>query len=473
MVKKPLKVTDVRAKGRKDGEGITSSEGLPDPCQIETREEDGKCRMNVVVVGHVDAGKSTIMGHILYKLDLVPQRIIHKFEKDSKAKGKQSFHFAWVLDETEEERERGVTMDVAVSYFETPTKKVTLLDCPGHRDFVANMITGAAQADCAIIVVNAVNGEFETGFSSGGQTKEHIMLLRSVGVSQLIIAINKLDTVGYSQERYNAIKASLSDYLKKSGFKLDAVRYIPIAGLPGENLTSRTNEVLSGWYDGPTLIEGIDQFTNPRRLVRYPARLCVSDVMKSATLGNVCVGGKLVTGKLSTGDKVIFYPSGDVGTVKGIERNAAGVTEASAGDNIEIGLSGMDTAVVLSIGDVMCIQHELPVKICQRFEATLLAFSDQLITKSFPSLLHLQSATVSCSITRLLTKNDPKSSEAIKKPKCFTRGQTGTVEITTSKPIGLELGHEFRDLGRFMLRANGETIAAGVVRKIYPLVKTS
>eukprot|EP01064_Diplonema_japonicum_P029993 TRINITY_DN4978_c0_g2_i1.p1 TRINITY_DN4978_c0_g2~~TRINITY_DN4978_c0_g2_i1.p1 ORF type:complete len:695 (+),score=101.13 TRINITY_DN4978_c0_g2_i1:49-2133(+) len=474
LVKKPLRVMDIRAKGKKDGEPVIASEGLPDlQDAVIDLDSSSKHRMSVVVVGHVDAGKSTIMGHILYKLNLVPQRVIHKFEKESKATGKASFHFAWVLDETEEERDRGVTMDVAVTHFETDSKRITLLDCPGHRDFVANMITGAAQADAAIIVVNAVQGEFETGFSSGGQTKEHIMLLRSVGVSHLIIAINKLDTVGFSKERFDAIQIELLEYLKKSGFKQEHITFIPVAGLTGENLVNRTATELTEWYgdEKPTLLQGIDSFPPPKRLVKYPMRLCVSDVMKSSTLGPTTVGGKLITGRLKVGDKVVFHPSGDAGVVKGIECNVMGVKEAIAGDNIEVGLSGMDPAVVLSIGDVMCCQSELPVKICQKFEATLLTFSEQLITKSFPSLLHLQSATVACSITRLLSRNDPKAGQPVLKPKCFQKGQLGTVEITTSKPIAIELAHEFRDLGRFMLRANGETIAAGIIKKVYPLVK--
>ena len=468
-IKQPIKQAATRLKGRTDGEAITATAGLRTQ-KKETVLQDGKHHINVVVVGHVDAGKSTIMGHILYKLDAVPQRLIHKYEKDSKASGKQSFHFAWVLDETEEERERGVTMDVAVTYFATKTKQVTLLDCPGHRDFVANMITGATQADAAVVVVNAVNGEFEAGFSPNGQTKEHIVLLRSVGVSQLIVAVNKMDSVNYCEERYQGIKAELSGFLRQSGFKDDAVTYIPIAGLPGENLTETTVPELKAWWSGGSLLSAIDGLHPPERLVEYPLRVCVSDVMKQSTTLGLSVGGKISTGRLQTGDKVILHPVGETATVKGIERSARGVDEAVAGDNVEIGLSHVDPTN-LSVGLVMCgAADPHPVKICQRFEAALVMFSDTMITKSFQCVIHLQSTVVGATVSRLLTRLDGKS-DPVTKPKCLKKNQTGTVEITTLKPVCLELADEFRDLGRFMLRAGGETVAAGVVKRIFPLVK--
>ena len=468
-VRGPIKSAALRTKGKVDGEALSHTHNLPAQQPALVADDAGKYRINVVVVGHVDAGKSTIMGHILFKLGLVPQKVIHKYEKESKANGKQSFHFAWVLDETDEERERGVTMDVAVSYFQTPTKQVTLLDCPGHRDFVSNMITGACQADSAVVVVNAVNGEFEAGFSASGQTKEHIMLLRSVGVSQLIIAVNKMDTVGYNVERFEAIKTELLEYLKKSGFKESKIRFIPVAGLQGENLVTAEDEKLLSWWKGGSLIDAIDTLDPPMRLVTYPARLCVSDVMKSMSLGNA-VGGKISSGSFKIGDKVVLQPCNELATIKGIERAATMVDEACAGDNVEIGLSNIDP-IHLTQGLVMCQQAESQVKVCQRLEATLVIFTDRIVTKSFQCIMHVQSNEVGAVINRLLARLDGKDDAANKKPRLLRKGQTGTVEIALQKPICVELGDEFRDLGRFMLRSNGETIAAGVVKKIFPLIK--
>lgn len=226
-----------------------------------TKERLGKkASINLVVVGHVDAGKSTLMGHLLYRLGQVSKKNMHRYETDSKKIGKASFLYAWVLDETDEERNRGITMDIAQSSFETATKSVNLLDAPGHRDFIPNMITGAAQADAALLVVDATNGEFEAGFEAGGQTREHTLLIRSLGVSQLAVVVNKLDNVNWSKQRFDEIVGKLTPFLKQAGYKDQDVTFVPCSGLTGENLNERSkNPSLTAWYSGLSLVEVIGE----------------------------------------------------------------------------------------------------------------------------------------------------------------------------------------------------------------------
>lgn len=222
---------------------------------------DRKPLINLVIIGHVDAGKSTLIGHLIYKLGCISQKNMHRYETDSKKIGKASFLYAWILDETEEERSRGITMDIAQSKFETQNRIVNVLDAPGHRDFIPNMITGAAQADASLLVVDATCGEFEAGYHAGGQTREHTLLIRSLGVSQIAVVINKLDNVEYSQERYLTIVSKLTTFLKQAGFKEQDVNFVPCSGLTGENLTTRCQvKSLRDWYNGPCLLEVIGKF---------------------------------------------------------------------------------------------------------------------------------------------------------------------------------------------------------------------
>uniref|UniRef100_V5G771 HBS1-like protein n=1 Tax=Anoplophora glabripennis TaxID=217634 RepID=V5G771_ANOGL len=243
----------------------------------------------MVVIGHVDAGKSTLMGRLLCDLGQVNQRIMHKYEQESRKLGKQSFMYAWVLDETGEERNRGITMDVGRFQFDTKTKRVTLLDAPGHKDFIPNMISGTGQADVALMVVDATRGEFETGFDYGGQTREHALLARSLGVTQLAVSINKLDTVAWSRERFNEIVAKLKGFLKLAGFKESDVTFVPCSGLTGQNLVSKpTENSLLSWYNGPCLLDVIDNFRSPERPISKPFRLSVNDIFKVSLSSNMC-----------------------------------------------------------------------------------------------------------------------------------------------------------------------------------------
>ena len=345
--------------------------------KVDAKEEYDKIHsgakkdlINLVVVGHVDSGKSTLMGHVLVKLGQVSSRVMHKYEQEARKVGKQSFAYAWVLDETSEERNRGITMDVGQNSFETPNKSVRLLDAPGHRDFIPNMISGAYQADVAVMVVNATRGEFEAGFDAGGQTREHAVLVRSLGVSQLIVAVNKLDTVDWDQERFNFIVEKLKHFLKSSvGYRESDVNYIPVSGLTGENLTIKTG--VMEWYTGPTLVEAIDKLKPPTRLIDKPFRMAASDVFKPNTGSGLAVAGRIESGFVMANDKVLVQPLNEIATVKTIE-SAEGVPIMEgisfAGEHVSLVLASIDAAAPVSAGSIV-VDPAAPLPVTKHFRA--------------------------------------------------------------------------------------------------------
>ncbi|XP_056422566.1 HBS1-like protein isoform X2 [Hyla sarda] len=433
--------------------------------ELEKRQ-GGKQLLNLVVIGHVDAGKSTLMGHLLYLLGHVNKRTMHKYEQESKKAGKASFAYAWVLDETGEERQRGVTMDVGMTKFETKTKVITLMDAPGHKDFIPNMITGAAQADVAILVVDASRGEFEAGFEAGGQTREHALLVRSLGVTQLAVVVNKMDQVNWQEERFREVTSKLGHFLKQAGFKDSDVYYIPTSGLSGENLAKKSEiSELTSWYQGHCLIDQIDSFKAPQRSVDKPFRLCASDVFKDQGSG-FCITGKIEAGYVQTGDRLLVMPPNEACTVKGITLHDEAVDWAAAGDHVSLTLTGMDI-IKINVGFVFCNPIE-PIRACTRFRARVLIFNfDVPITRGFPVIIHYQTVSEPATIRKLISVLHKSTGEVVKKkPKCLTKGMNAIIELQTQRPVALELYKEFKELGRFMLRYSGSSIAAGVVTEV-------
>ncbi|XP_071964464.1 HBS1-like protein isoform X3 [Antedon mediterranea] len=426
--------------------------------------QSGKPLLNLVVIGHVDAGKSTLMGHLLHQLGNVNQKTMHKYEQESKKQGKASFAYAWVLDETGEERQRGITMDVGINKFETEHRIITLLDAPGHKDFIPNMITGAAQADVAVLVVDATRGEFETGFDSGGQTREHAMLVRSLGVTQLVVAVNKLDTVDWSEDRFTEIVNKLSQFLKQvAGFKESDLVYVPCSGLTGENLAKRTHEkLLRQWYKNKCLLEYIDSLKPPKRSIDKPFRLCVSDVFKGMGSG-FSLSGKIVSGSVQAGQKVVVMPAGDTGVVKSVFIHEEDVKWACAGDHTTLTITGIDQMNV-TVGNILCSADQ-PITSCVRFRARVITFNlDIPITKGFQVLMHYQTLSEPATVRKLISILHKSTGEVLKqRPRCLTKQTNAVIEIDVSRPISLELYKDYKDLGRFMLRYSGSTIAAGVV----------
>lgn len=430
------------------------------------KREGGKDVLNLVVIGHVDAGKSTLMGHLLYQLGNVNQRAMHKYEQESKKLGKSSFAYAWVLDETEEERARGVTMDIGQTKFETPHKMITLLDAPGHKDFIPNMITGTAQADVAILVVNATKGEFETGFESGGQTREHALLARSLGVSQLIVAVNKMDTVGWDPARYDEVVKKLGLFLKQVGFKDADTSFIPVSGLAGINLAKAANEPkLTDWYRGSTLVEQIDKFRPVPRPVDKPLRITVSDVFKGMGSGYT-VTGKVVSGSVQLGDRVTVMPAAEYAVIKGISVNDEATNFAFAGDSVSVVITGIDVTHV-SVGSVLCDSTN-PVACAVRIQARVVLFNIEVpITRGFTVILHYQTMSEPAIIKKLVSQLNKSTGEVIKnKPKCLTKNSSAVIELEFERPVCVELYKDNKELGRFMLRSSGHTIAAGLIEGV-------
>uniref|UniRef100_A0A182HSK0 Uncharacterized protein n=1 Tax=Anopheles arabiensis TaxID=7173 RepID=A0A182HSK0_ANOAR len=427
---------------------------------------DRKDHIHMVVIGHVDAGKSTLMGHLLYDTGNVSQRIMHKHEQESKKLGKSSFMYAWVLDETGEERERGITMDVGSTRFETAKKEITLLDAPGHKDFIPNMISGANQADVALLVVDATRGEFETGFEQGGQTREHALLVRSLGVSQLGVVVNKLDTVGWSKERFDEIVNKLKVFLKQAGFRDADVTYVPCSGLTGENLVKDpTDPALTAWYNGPTLLKVIDSFKTPDRAIDKPFRLSVADIFKGTGSG-FCLCGRIESGMVCVNDKVLVCPSKEQAVVKNITIDELPQQTAFAGDQVSLTLANIDINNI-SVGYILSdIYH--PVPLATRILARIVVFNIKVpITRGYPVLLHHQSLIEPATIRKLKAQLHKGTGEVIKKnPRCLGNNSCALVEIEFQRPIGMERYADFKDLGRIMLRVEGVTIAAGLVTEI-------
>jgi len=389
-----------------------------------------------------------------------------KHERDSQRIGKSSFAFAWALDETEEERKRGITMDIATRKFETETKRITLLDAPGHRDFVPNMISGAAQADVSILVVGATTGEFEAGFESDGQTKEHSLLIRSLGVNQLIVAINKLDNAKWSIDRYNEISGKLLPFLKSIGFKEKGITFIPCSGLTGENLTERKEPELSAWYNGPTLTQAIDSFQPPERAINKPLRISISDVFKGTGSGAINVNGRIESGYVCKDDQILVMPGNEVATVKVLEINETATKIAVAGDNVTIGLAGIEKEHI-GLSSVLC-EGSSPVRLTDYIAAQILVFDVKIpITKGDTVVFHYLSMNEQASVVKLVGMVDKMTGEIKQKnPRFLPKNTTAMVEIKLNRPICIETYKDFKELGRFTIRSEGKTLAAGVVQEL-------
>jgi translation elongation factor TU len=447
-------------------------------------KDEQKKRINVVIIGHVDAGKSTLMGHLLVQTGMVSDKMIHKYKKESQEKGKASFAYAWILDEHSEERERGVTIDVGVRYFETPSKHVTILDAPGHRDFIPNMITGTSQADLAILVVDSSPNAFESGFHSGGQTKEHLILARSLGINEVLVVVNKLDMVDWDKRRYDDICRKLGQFMKQIGFKEKDVVYIPASGLNGINLVENVSKVttldpktnpaaadatkLAQWYHGPSIIEYIDQYNPINRDVEKPFRLSINEVYKTLATG-VTVAGRIDSGHVSVDDQLLLVPLNELCVVKTILRHKESVATAYAGDNVELGLAKIEKNM-LKPGDILCDPIDKPIKTAKRFEARIVTFElDAPITVGTQVDLHLHNINQPAVICRLKCTLNKQQEVVKRKPRLLTANTTAIVEIKLAykkQVIPIEKYADFPTFGRFMLRAGGKTIAAGLVTEI-------
>ncbi len=423
-----------------------------------------KPHMNLVVTGHVDNGKSTIVGHLLVDLGVIDQRTIDAFAKESEATGKgDTFKYAWVLDSIKDERERGITIDLAFQKFETSKYFYTLIDAPGHRDFIKNMITGASEADAAILVVSTKPGETEAATDPGGQAREHAFLSRTLGVSQIVVALNKMDDSGFKEERYNEVKAIVEKMLKMVGYNTAKVHFVPVSGWKGDNLVKKSENM--PWYKGPTLAEVLDLFDAPEKPIGKPLRIPIQDVYTITGVGTVPVG-RVETGVVKANDKVIVMPSGVTGEIKSIETHHTQMESAEAGDNIGFNLRGVDKKSIKR-GD-MIGPVDNPPAVAKEFEAQIIVIHHPTaMAPGYTPVLHAHTSQVAATISEFVAKIDPKTGGTVEeKPKFLKTGDAAIVRIKPVRPLAIETFKEFPEIGRFALRDMGTTIAAGVVKAI-------
>ncbi|MDT7885971.1 MAG: translation elongation factor EF-1 subunit alpha [Thermoproteota archaeon] len=426
-----------------------------------------KPHLNLIVAGHVDHGKSTTTGHLLYELGVVDQKKLKEIEEEAKKRGKEFAKYAWILDTYKEERERDMTIDLTFLKFETKKYFFTIIDAPGHRDFVKNMVTGASQADAAILVVSAKKGEFEAGIGATGQTREHAFLLRTMGVNQLVIAINKMDdpSVNYSKERYEEVKKGILDLLKQLGYPVDKIRVVPISAWYGDNLIERSKN--TPWYTGPTLVEALDEFIIPPRPVDKPLRIPIEAVYSITGVGTVPVG-KVESGRLRVGDTVVVMPSGKKGEVRSIETHHTPIQEALPGDNIGFNIKGIAKEDVKR-GDVVGHVSNPPTVANSFIARIFVIYHPTSIAVGYTPVMHIHTATVATKFEEIQKKLDIRTGATIEEnPKFIKQGDAAIVKLRPIRPVIVEKYSEFPALGRFAIRDMGRTIAAGVVLDVEP-----
>ncbi|KAF8609529.1 hypothetical protein BDV93DRAFT_602188 [Ceratobasidium sp. AG-I] len=440
-------------------------------------DAEGRKRLSLVVIGHVDAGKSTLMGRLLYECGQVEEKRRREHERASEKAGKASFSWAWELDAGAEERERGITMDIAHSVLPTEHRTISILDAPGHKDFVPNMISGASQADCALLVVDATTGAFEKGFEGGGQTREHVGVVRSLGVRNIVIAVNKMDMVDYRKLRFDEIQAALFPFLIQAGFNASRIAFVPCAGASGINLTKQENPALQSWWSGQTLVDHIDQLEPPVRDFDSALRIPLSNVFKGVTSSGVGVTGRIIGGVVQVGEKVRIVPGDESAVIRSIEKDENSVQWAAAGANVTIYLANVDP-INLSIGSVLCSPTDI-VPLASSFTAQIIVFDIQLpiIGGSSIELFH-HSREVPATVSKLIETMDRATGAVIKRnPRVLPKASSAKVTITLrasssgsnarAVSIPLEPFAVNKEMGRILLRRGGETIAAGIVTEIF------
>jgi elongation factor 1-alpha len=425
-----------------------------------------KTHINAVVIGHVDAGKSTTTGHMIYKCGGIDKRTIEKFEKEANEMGKGSFKYAWVLDRLKAERERGITIDISLWKFETPKYHYTIIDAPGHRDFIKNMITGTSQADVAILVVASPSGEFEAGIAKNGQTREHALLAFTLGVKQMIVAVNKMDdkSVNFSEARFKEISNELSAYLKKVGYNPEKVPFVPISGWNGDNMLEPSPNL--GWYKGPTLLQALDTVTPPVRPTDKPLRLPLQDVYKIGGIGTVPVG-RVETGIIKPGMVVTFAPANVTTEVKSVEMHHESLPEAVPGDNVGFNVKNVSVKEIRR-GNVASDSKNDPAKEAGDFTAQVIVLNHPgEIRNGYTPVLDCHTAHIACKFSEILTKVDRRTGKEIEKePKSIKSGDAAMVKLVPSKPMCVETYAEYAPLGRFAVRDMRQTVAVGVIKEV-------
>ncbi|MDI9619020.1 translation elongation factor EF-1 subunit alpha [Methanothermobacter sp.] len=407
-----------------------------------------KEHMNLAFIGHVDHGKSTLVGHLLLQAGAIAEQQL--------AEGEDKFRF--VMDRLAEERERGVTIDLAHAKFETDKYEFTIVDCPGHRDFVKNMITGASQADAAVLVVAVDDGIMP-------QTKEHVFLARTLGINQLIVAINKMDLVNYDEEKFNALKDEVAALIKTVGYKPSDVEFIPLSAFEGDNITAKSDK--TAWYKGKTLVEALDELEAPEKPVDLPLRIPIQDVYSITGVGTVPVG-RVETGVLKKGENVIFEPAGVSGEVKSIEMHHEMIEQAEPGDNIGFNVRGVGKNDIRR-GDVAG-HLDNPPKVAKEFTAQIVVLQHPgVITVGYTPVFHCHTAQVACTFLELVQKMNPATGQVEEEnPDFLKTGNAAVVKVKPTKPLVIEKIKDIPHMGRFAIRDMGQTVAAGMCIDLVP-----
>jgi len=421
-----------------------------------------KPTMNIVFVGHVDHGKSTTVGRLFYEGGQFTEQELTKMKDMAEKLGKKGFEFAFVMDRFKEERERGLTIDLSYKKLITKKYAVTVIDAPGHRDFIKNMITGTSQADAAILVVACQHGV-------SPQTKEHVWLCRTMGVGQMAVWINQMDTVNYSEEKFNAVKADVTNLLKAAGYKIENINFIPGSGFKGDNVTKKSENM--PWYKGHTLLEQFDLFTEIKKPVDMPFRMPVQDVYTITGIGTVPVG-KIETGVVKPNDKVIILPAksgkGILGEVKSVEMHHEQLKEGIAGDNVGINIRGVGKDDIAR-GDVIALASSPPV-IAEEFTAQIAIINHPtVLAKGYTPVLHIHTAQVPVQFIELMKKLDPKTGQVSQEnPDFLKNGDVAIVKLKPLKPLVIEKQSVNPHMARFAVRDAGQTVAAGICIDIVP-----
>ena len=427
-----------------------------------------KKHLNLVIIGHIDHGKSTMMGAMLIKTGAVTDREARELEKLAKENDRESWSYAYVFDRLKEERQRGITIDLAFRKFETNTKYFTIIDAPGHADFVKNMITGASQADAAILVVSGKKGEMEVGIAANGQTREHAYLAQTLGVKQLVVAVNKADVWDYKEDRYNEVKDAVSDLLKNIGFPVKKIPFVPVSGIKAENLTEKTDKL--SWYDGPTLIEAIDAFELPPKPTGKPLRVPIQDAYNIKGTGVVPVG-RVETGILKKNDKIVIMPTGFKGEIRSIEMHHEEQNTAEPGDNIGFSIRGITMADV-GRGDVMGHPTDVPTVVTPKGNWTgqvIVIWHPTAIAQGYTPVVHAHTAQVAAKFIELSKKLDQKTGAVIEdNPKFLKKNEAAIIKLQPIKKLCIEKYEDFPELGRFAVRDMGRTSCVGIVKDLEP-----